>query len=245
MLKKPIILPEGYPFIIVALLLGGIGLWMKWYYAAVVPFVLAVYFTYFFRCPPRNDKITPGDDVLVSPADGTVVDVCHDAKEDMFLGQTCHKITIFLSIFDVHCNRSPMEGKITYQSYTQGKFLPAYEEGVGFENERGAIGITGKNRSILVILIAGILARRVVSWKNLGDSLKKGELYGMIKFGSCTELYTSRAMVMERVSPAACFCIRVPRSSLEAISVPSTLTMRSPACRPAFSAGPPLTTSTT
>lgn len=189
MLKKPIILPEGYPFIIVALLLGVIGLWMKWYYAAVVPFVLAVYFTYFFRCPPRNDKITPGDDVLVSPADGTVVDVCHDAKEDMFLGQTCHKITIFLSIFDVHCNRSPMAGKITYQSYTQGKFLPAYEEGVGFENERGAIGITGKNRSILVILIAGILARRVVSWKNLGDSLKKGELYGMIKFGSCTELY--------------------------------------------------------
>ena len=88
MLKKPIILPEGYPFIIVALLLGVIGLWMKWYYAAVVPFVLAVYFTYFFRCPPRNDKITPGDDVLVSPADGTVVDVCHDAKEDMFLGQT-------------------------------------------------------------------------------------------------------------------------------------------------------------
>lgn len=59
MLKKPIILPEGYPFIIVALLLGVIGLWMKWYYAAVVPFVLAVYFTYFFRCPPRNDKITP------------------------------------------------------------------------------------------------------------------------------------------------------------------------------------------
>ena len=105
MLKKPIILPEGYPFIIVALLLGVIGLWMKWYYAAVVPFVLAVYFTYFFRCPPRNDKITPGDDVLVSPADGTVVDVCHDAKEDMFLGQTCHKITIFLSIFDVHCNQ--------------------------------------------------------------------------------------------------------------------------------------------
>lgn len=95
----------------------------------------------------------------------------------------------FLSIFDVHCNRSPMAGEIKYQSYTQGRFLPAYKEGVGFENERGAIGITGKKRSILVILIAGILARRVVSWKNLGDKLTKGELYGMIKFGSCTELY--------------------------------------------------------
>lgn len=82
-----------------------------------------------------------------------------------------------------------MEGDIKYQSYTQGRFLPAYKEGVGFVNEQGAIGITGKKRSILVILIAGILARRVVSWKNLGDHLEKGELYGMIKFGSCTELY--------------------------------------------------------
>ena len=68
-------------------------------------------------------------------------------------------------------------------------FLPAYKDTVGFENERGAIGIEGKHRSILVILIAGILARRVVSWKNLGDTVKKGELYGMIKFGSCTEIY--------------------------------------------------------
>ena len=67
--------------------------------------------------------------------------------------------------------------------------LPAYKDTVGFENERGAIGIEGKHRSILVILIAGILARRVVSWKNLGDTVKKGELYGMIKFGSCTEIY--------------------------------------------------------
>ena len=124
-----------------------------------------------------------------SPADGTVVDVSHGVEEEMYLGEKCHKITIFLSVFDVHCNRSPMEGTIKYQSYTQGRFLPAYEKEVGFENERGAIGIEGKHRNILVILIAGILARRVVSWKQLGDPLQKGELYGMIKFGSCTELY--------------------------------------------------------
>ena len=189
MLKKPIILQEGYPFMAVTFLLGAVLCYLKWYYLAVIPFVLCLYFTYFFRCPPRNHKIVPGDDILVSPADGTVVDVSHDVEEDTFLGEKCHRIPIFLSIFDVHCNRSPMAGEIKYQSYTQGRFLPAYKEGVGFENERGAIGITGKNRSILVILIAGILARRVVSWKNLGDKLTKGELYGMIKFGSCTELY--------------------------------------------------------
>ena len=198
MLKKPVILQEGYPFIAVTFLIGAVLCYMKWYYLAVIPFVLCLYFTYFFRCPPRNDKIIPGDGFsgrqyrhvhVRGEPDGTVVDVSHDVEEDTFLGEKCHKITIFLSIFDVHCNRSPMAGEIKYQSYTQGRFLPAYKEGVGFENERGAIGITGKNRSILVILIAGILARRVVSWKNLGDKLVKGELYGMIKFGSCTELY--------------------------------------------------------
>lgn len=189
MSKKPIILPEGFPFILVTFFFGVVLYYVKWYYLAVIPFIVCLYFTYFFRCPPRNNKIPAGDDTLVSPADGTVVDVSQNVEEDMFLGEKCHKITIFLSIFNVHCNRAPMEGDIKYQSYTQGRFLPAYKEGVGFVNEQGAIGITGKKRSILVILIAGILARRVVSWKNLGDHLAKGELYGMIKFGSCTELY--------------------------------------------------------
>lgn len=127
----------------------------------------------FFRCPRRNAIIPQGEDTIVSPADGTVVDVSHGVEEDMYLGGKCHKITIFLSVFDVHCNRSPMEGIIKYQSYTQGRFLPAYEKDVGFENERGAIGIEGKHRNILVILIAGILARRVVSWKQLGIHFKR------------------------------------------------------------------------
>ena len=69
-----------------------------------------------------------------------------DVQEDTFLGQKCHKITIFLSLFNVHVNRAPMEGRIQYQSYTQGRFLPAYKDTVGFENERGAIGIEGKHQ---------------------------------------------------------------------------------------------------
>lgn len=94
MLKKPIILQEGYPFMAVTFLLGVLFCYLKWYYAAVIPFVLCLYFTYFFRCPPRNGKIVPGDDTLVSPADGTVVDVSHDVEEDTFLGEKCHRITI-------------------------------------------------------------------------------------------------------------------------------------------------------
>ena len=189
MLKKPLILHEGYPFIAGALLIAVILAWAGHIYVAVIPFVLSCYFTFFFRCPGRNNRIPEGEDILVSPSDGTVMAVEKDVQEDTFLGQKCHKITIFLSLFNVHVNRAPMEGRIQYQSYTQGRFLPAYKDTVGFENERGAIGIEGKYRSILVILIAGILARRVVSWKNLGDTVKKGELYGMIKFGSCTEIY--------------------------------------------------------
>lgn len=186
-ITKPYILQESYPFLGVCAALTVLLAWLGWWEAAVVPFVLMLYFAYFFRCPKR--AIPEGDDILVSPADGTVMDVADDVEEDMFLGQKCHKITIFLSVFNVHTNRAPMEGRISLMSYIQGRFRPAYKDTVGYENERGAIGITGKNRSILVVQIAGILARRVVLWSELGQEIQKGELYGMIKFGSCTELY--------------------------------------------------------
>ena len=84
-------------------------------------------FHLFLQMPAAQREIPPGDDVLVSPADGTVVDVSDDVYEYTYLGEKCHKITIFLSIFDVHCNRSPMAGEIKYQSYVQGRFIPAYK----------------------------------------------------------------------------------------------------------------------
>ena len=187
MLKKPWIVQEGYPFIAAAAAVTFIFAWQGWWHWAVVPFLLTFYFVFFFRCPHRD--IPEGEDMLVSPANGKVMEVVNGVQENMFIGAPCHKITIFLSVFDVHVNRAPMAGTIQFQSYTQGRFRPAYKDGVGYENERCAIGIVNSHRSILVIQIAGILARRIVSWKNLGASLQKGELYGMIKFGSCTEVY--------------------------------------------------------
>lgn len=186
-ITKPFILEESYPFIGVTGAATLFFAWLGWWHAAVVPFVLMLYFAYFFRCPKRI--IPEGDDILVSPADGTVMEVAEGVEEDMFLGEKCHKITIFLSVFNVHTNRAPMAGRISLMSYIQGRFRPAYKDSVGYENERGAIGITGKDRSVLVVQIAGILARRVVLWSHLGQDIRKGELYGMIKFGSCTELY--------------------------------------------------------
>lgn len=91
MLKKPIILPEGYPFIIISLIVAALLWYFGMLYAAVIPFVFACYFCYFFRCPRRNAIIPPGEDTIVSPADGTVVDVSHGVEEEMYLGENAIK----------------------------------------------------------------------------------------------------------------------------------------------------------
>ena len=184
MARFPIV-REGYIFIIAALVLGLIlGLAAHPY--IVVPFVvLAAYFAYFFRNPHRN---IPSDPLaIVSPADGTVQEVV-SLPDDDFLKQPCKKVVIFLSVFDVHVNRSPIEGEIKIQKYVCGRFKPAYKDSVGFENERHMIGIENERLRVTVTQIAGILARRIVSWVTLDDMLEKGELYGLIRFGSCTEL---------------------------------------------------------
>lgn len=185
-LNKPYIVEDGYPFIIVPLLLALAAGWFINAYAAVLPVLLALYFMYFFRNPRRRP---PTDDsLLVSPADGTVVGI-EEVDEDTYLNQKCRKVIIFLSIFDAHVNRAPLPGTIDFQQYTCGRFRPAYKDGVGYENERYSIGIHSTRTDILVNIIAGVLARRIVSWVTLGDELQHGQLYGMIKFGSCAEIY--------------------------------------------------------
>ena len=101
---------------------------------------------------------------------------------------------IFLSVFNVHINRSPIEGVIKVQSYICGRFRPAYKDQVGFENERHMIGIENDRLRVTVTQIAGILARRIVSWVTLDDRLEKGERYGLIRFGSCTEIVMPRSV---------------------------------------------------
>ena len=185
-MNKPPIIQDGYIFIIVAVILAVLANYFFGPYAAAVPAIFAAYFIYFFRNPHRS---VPNDEMaLVAPADGTVMGI-EQVFEDSYLNQDCRKIVIFLSIFNAHVNRSPLSGTIKFQEYTCGRFKPAYSDGVGFGNERHSIGVEGKHTNILVTQIAGILARRIVSWVTLGDRLAHGQLYGMIKFGSCTEVY--------------------------------------------------------
>jgi len=185
-LNKPLVVQDGYVFILGAVILAVLAELFLNVYIAVIPALFALYFVYFFRNPHRT--IPKDESVLVAPADGKVMGI-ETVYEDTYLNQECKKIIIFLSIFDAHVNRAPLAGTIKFQQYTCGRFRPAYKDGVGFENERYSIGIDNGNTHILVTTIAGVLARRIVSWVTLGDELLHGQLYGMVKFGSCAEVY--------------------------------------------------------
>lgn len=180
-----VIVKDGYPFIIAAVILTLIVFCFFGVSAAIIPGVLAVFFIYFFRNPSRSMPYDPN--ILYSPADGTVMAV-EDIFDDEYLNEPATKVTVFLSVFNVHVNRSPIDGEIKYQRYTCGQFVPAYKKSASFENERHAIGLDNGRMRILVTQVAGLLARRIVSWVTLGHQMKQGECYGMIKFGSSTEL---------------------------------------------------------
>ena len=182
---KSIIVKDGYGIIIACIILAIILANTFGFIWAILPLGLAFFMMFFFRNPNRT--FVSDDNVLLSPADGTIMDIkeCYDEE---YLEANVKKVTIFLSVFDVHVNRSPIRGQIKYQRYTCGGFRPAYKKIASFENERHAIGIENEHMKILVVQIAGILARRIVSWVTLGHNLEQGQRYGMIKFGSSTEL---------------------------------------------------------
>jgi len=184
-MEKIEIVKDGYRIILGVLIITLAVFYFWGIDAAIVPALLSCFFIYFFRNP--NRPLPTDDSILYSPADGTVMNI-EEFFDDEYLNEEAKKVTIFLSVFNVHVNRAPMSGEIKYQRYTCGGYLPAYKDSASFVNERHAIGLdNGKNR-ILVIQIAGLLARRIVSWVTLGKNIKQGECYGMIKFGSSTEL---------------------------------------------------------
>lgn len=150
-------------------------------------FLGAAFTLYFFRDPER--QIPEGDSLIVSPADGKVVGI--DSVEHVpFIDGPAKRVSIFLSVFDVHINRSPIKGKVAYRNYMPGEFLAAYEPKASIKNEQNAIGIEGsEGYRVLVKQIAGLIARRILCWKNPGEHVDTGERFGLIRFGSRTEIY--------------------------------------------------------
>lgn len=183
------VVKDGYIYVGVMLAVACVTAWFAGLYWAVIPVVLALYFAYFFR-----DEIRPvnyDDGILYAAADAHVVNI-EEVYEEEFLMCDCIKITSFLSVFDVHVNRSPMSGEIKYQKYTVGQFVPAFDKEAGVLNERFAMGLDNGKNKILVIQVAGLLARRISNWVSLGSELEQGQRYGMIKFGSSTEVYVPK-----------------------------------------------------
>jgi len=180
----------GAPYYLTLLLLGlGIGAWATsighpW---GTAPALIPGLFTlYFFRDPTRN--VPQARDAIVSPADGTVVGVARLEETEWYDGP-CVQIAVFLSIFNVHVNRWPYAGRVLAKAYKPGEFLDARSSDAGERNEAQTVWIDTPAGPMTVRQISGLVARRIVCLVEEGDSLVKGEKFGMIKFGSRTELY--------------------------------------------------------
>lgn len=176
---------DGWSYIAVLALLTIFAYWLR-PGLAILPGILLLFVLCFFRNPER--KIPEDPFTLVSPADGVVMDVERVFEERFFKGESI-RIRIFLSLVNVHVNRSPIEGKVVYRAYREGKMLPAFKSHSSELNEKNFIGIENEHLHILVTQITGFVARRIVCWANEGDTLQKGERFGLIKFGSCTEIF--------------------------------------------------------
>jgi phosphatidylserine decarboxylase len=165
-----------------ALSAAGVLLWYLIHPAFAAPlFLLALFCLYFFRDP---DRTIPDGPVAVSPADGKVVGIIGDGA-----GAECTRISIFLNIFDVHVNRAPIAGRIANVEYTKGQFLVASREVASSQNERNTVTVAGDTTSVRFAQIAGLIARRIVFYKKLGDTVAKGERVGLIKFGSRVDIF--------------------------------------------------------
>jgi phosphatidylserine decarboxylase len=184
---------EGLLFIAIAAVVatGGFGVaiarrsWGLWL-AAFVLLLLALWVAYFFRDPERTGERGPR--LVVSPADGKLIMIT-EVDEPSFVGGRAVRLSIFMNVFNVHVNRYPVDGVVKYVHYNKGKFFNAAAEKSSLENEQMSVGIdTGRFR-ILVRQIAGLIARRIVTYSKLGETVKQGDRMGIIRFGSRVDVF--------------------------------------------------------
>ena len=187
------IAPEGYPFIIIALLFAtaawaaAVQLDRAWSLGlAAVLSVLALFVLWFFRDPAP--RIPEDDRVVVAPGQGRVIDI-REVDEPTFMQGRARRITIFLSVFDVHVQRAPVSGTVEHRSYKPGEYAVAWLEKASEDNEQASLGITTPHGRVLVRQIAGLVARRIVTDPVEGDPVERGKRIGLIRFGSRVDLF--------------------------------------------------------
>jgi phosphatidylserine decarboxylase len=183
---------EGLPFLIPIVLLTVILGMMGWRVWMSLGILFSLFVAYFFRNPRR--EIPKLQNIILSPADGRIVDV-GECEEGRFLKEKVLKVSIFMSLFDVHLNRVPISGKVLERNYLPGRFFVASVEKSSLLNEQNAVILETEDRmKILLIQIAGFVARRIVCYAKTGDTLRKGEIFGLIRFGSRVDLYLPPAV---------------------------------------------------
>jgi phosphatidylserine decarboxylase len=182
----PIIAREGWPFlagsVVVALAVGGL---VGWWWSVPV-WLVALFVLQFFRDPARP---IPGDArTVVAPADGRIVAV--EKAEDPYLKRQSTKVSVFMNVFNVHSNRSPVDGEVRQAWYDAGSFLNAALDKASVENERNALWLRADaGQDVTCVQIAGLIARRILCYVKAGDRLKRGDRFGFIRFGSRVDLY--------------------------------------------------------
>lgn len=176
----------GYRFIIMGLLIALLGLWAGWLFL-FLGLLLTGFFLYFFRDPDR--PAPTGEGLLLSPADGRVISL-ERLREERFLKQPAQKLSIFMNVFDVHVNRAPVAGQVLGTAYQPGRYLAANRPEAPDQNEQLAVHLkTTNGAEVVMVQIAGLLARRIISYVQEGDTLDRGERVGLICFGSRVDLY--------------------------------------------------------
>ena len=186
------IAPEGRPFVlggfallaVLAAVGAAAGPW--WWLGVGVWLPVALWIPWFFRDPPRSGP--RGPHLVIAPADGTVVGVTQ-VDEPTFLGSPATRISIFMSVFDVHVNRYPAHGTVSYREYRAGAFVNATLDKASDRNERMSLGLETAHGRVLVRQIAGLVARRIVTDASVGDTVEQGARMGLIRFGSRVDTF--------------------------------------------------------
>jgi len=174
---------EAYKFALPPLVAGALAVAMAWSWLGAALVLLGLFVFYFFRDPDRAEPADPA--AVVSPADGRVLEIVEEGLD----GNPGRRLSVFLSIWDVHVNRAPLAGRIGKIEYRPGRFHAAMRARASAENEQNVIHLDTEHGRIVFKQIAGWIARRVVCWKAEGDSVTRGERVGMIRFGSRVDLW--------------------------------------------------------
>lgn len=177
---------EGLPFIGAAAFLTVVLALLTWRAPAVIMLAVTLFIVYFFRNPQRISP--PDDNAVVAPADGKIIFI-GQVFEEHLQAETL-KISIFMSVFNVHVNRAPLSSRVVDTFYIRGKFLDVRDERATFENEQlGIILENSRGHRIVCVQVAGLIARRIVCYLKSGDCINLGEIYGLIRFGSRLDVY--------------------------------------------------------